>query len=641
MSKKKTFSGSTMTLKDFHGGSIPSDLPLPSAPGINVRPSDRPGFERQIPNAWGNPVGRSDHRSRPGSSGATRNFDEKSSLLSHPPHIGRNFDEDERKPLDGVSAPRRTVSDESVRVPPSRSEQKLDFVAAGKFAGQISSSGSHSPIAAPSSYPARFTGAASVGMNPQIQAGSNSQAAGSSHPNAWGTRKDVVAVANPVPSSALSGPGAVSRFAQASALEKVSSGRWQSKHPIHHSPDVEVIRYSDPESDISSKDNNAYIGVAPMSERGESDAMRGRYTERCRIADDGAPGSVKELPDYERARSPLYPDATERVRSPIHPEAKDGSLPIYPDGVRPSSTEGKFVGSQTQSSMPSEASERPKLKLLPRSRPLETSESPVVEKKLQGYQSGHMEVVVESHANANPPKLGSAGAEVGIWTDDRPKLNLKPRSQPVEKLEENIKRERKTLFGGARPRELVLKERGIDDVAISNLDTTQQPTRVKHELTKTEIKPEVAVPSAGYSERAENFSLDQRIGRDSERKDHRLDNEKTETQRGSWRNENRRNSKETEKQQERPPEPETWRKPVEQAKPFPPDAPGLRYGKAATALELAQAFSKSISDTKAADRFSGQRGQPGQKAQNQLPFSRLTDTRVYSGPTPRHQINGY
>lgn len=29
MAKKKA----TMTLKDFHGGSIPSDLPLPSAPG--------------------------------------------------------------------------------------------------------------------------------------------------------------------------------------------------------------------------------------------------------------------------------------------------------------------------------------------------------------------------------------------------------------------------------------------------------------------------------------------------------------------------------------------------------------------------------------------------------------------------------
>jgi len=36
MSKKKAFSGNTMTLKDFHGGSIPSDIPLPSAPGVYV-----------------------------------------------------------------------------------------------------------------------------------------------------------------------------------------------------------------------------------------------------------------------------------------------------------------------------------------------------------------------------------------------------------------------------------------------------------------------------------------------------------------------------------------------------------------------------------------------------------------------------
>ena len=35
MSKKKG-SGNTMTLKDFHGGSIPNDLPLPSAPGVYV-----------------------------------------------------------------------------------------------------------------------------------------------------------------------------------------------------------------------------------------------------------------------------------------------------------------------------------------------------------------------------------------------------------------------------------------------------------------------------------------------------------------------------------------------------------------------------------------------------------------------------
>ncbi|XP_043724123.1 uncharacterized protein LOC122671082 isoform X2 [Telopea speciosissima] len=637
MSKKKAFSGSTMTLKDFHGGSIPSDLPLPSAPGVIVRPSDRPGFERQMPTSWGNPMGRSDHRSRPGSSGATRNFDEKASLLSHPPHLGRNFDEDERKPLDGVSVPRRSVSDESLRVPPSGPEQKADSISAGKFTGQISTSVSHSPGVAPSSFPARFTGAASMGMNTHIQAGNNGQASASSHPNAWGTRKEVVGVCEPVPSATLSGPSVISRFAQASALEKVSSGRWQTKHPIHHSPDIEVIRYSDTESDCHSKDNNAYIGVTPISERGDHDAMRGSFTERGSIADDSVRGSGRELPDYERVRSPLYLEAKDRARSPIYLEVKDGSLPIYPNAVRPASTEGKFAGSQTQPSVPPEVSERPKLKLLPRSKPLETSEAPVVEFKQQGYQSVHVEVVNESFANANPPKPGSAGAEMGNRTVERPKLNLKPRSQPLDHAEESVERERKALFGGARPREFVLKERGIDDVAINNLDTTQQPTRIKHELNKTEIKPEVAVPSARYGDRAENFTLDQRIGRDSERKDHQLDNEKTEMQRGSWRNENRRNIKETEKLQDRRSEPETWRKPVEQAKPALPDAPGLRYGKAATALELAQAFSRSISDAKAADRLSGQ-----MTGRNQTPFSRLTDTRdFYSGPTRRRQINGY
>ncbi|KAJ4982290.1 hypothetical protein NE237_033127 [Protea cynaroides] len=640
MSKKKVFSGSTMTLKDFHGGSIPSDLPLPSAPGVIVRPSDRPGFDRQIPTSWGNPIGRSDHRSRPGSSGTTRNFDDKASLLSHPPHIGRNFDEDERKPLDSVSVPRRTVSDESLLVPPSRPEQKADSTSAGKFTGQISTSVSHSPSAAPSSFPMRFSGAASMGVNAHVQAGTNGQASASSHPNAWGTRKEVVSVCEPLPSAALSGPSAVSRFAQASALDKVSSGRWQSKHPIHQSPVVEVIRFSETESDFHSKDNNEYIGLAPVSEMADQDAMRGRFIEKGRIY-DGAHGSPKELPDYERVRSPLYPEAKDRARSPIYQEAKGGSLPIYPNGVRPASTEGKSFGSQTHPSMPPEVVERPKLKLLPRSKPLETTEAPVVEYKQQGYQSGHVEVVNESYVNANPPKPGSAGAEMGYRTAEFPKLNLKARLQPLEQSEESVEKERKTLFGGARPRELVLKERGVDDVAINNLDTTQQPTstRVKHELKKTVKKPEGSVPSARYGDRAENFTLDQRIARDSERKDHQLDDENTEMQRGSWRNENWRNIRETEKQQERRPEPETWRKPVEQAKLSPPDAPGLRYGKAASALELAQAFSRSISDTKASDRLSGQIDQPGRK---QIPFSRLTDTRdFHSGPSRRHQINGY
>ncbi|KAJ6728713.1 hypothetical protein OIU74_006725 [Salix koriyanagi] len=49
---------------------------------------------------------------------------------------------------------------------------------------------------------------------------------------------------------------------------------------------------------------------------------------------------------------------------------------------------------------------------------------------------------------------------------------------------------------------------------------------------------------------------------------------------------------------------------VEQPKPASPDT-GLRHGKIASALELAQAFSRSFSDRKLAGRCSGQRSLPG------------------------------
>ena len=118
--------------------------------------------------------------------------------------------------------------------------------------------------------------------------------------------------------------------------------------------------------------------------------------------------------------------------------------------------------------------------------------------------------------------------------------------------------------------------------------------------------------------------------------DNRADAEKTDMQRRNWRSENRRNSRETEKHQhqpqERPPSPDTWRRPAEQLKPASPDASGQRFGKAASAVELAQAFSSSLSDPKTADRIPAQRSVPGCP---QMPFSRLMD------PTSRYQINGY
>ncbi|XP_077220259.1 uncharacterized protein LOC143854268 [Tasmannia lanceolata] len=630
MSKKKSFSRSTMTLKDFHGGSIPSDLPLPSAPGIMVKPSDR-----QNPMAWGNPVGRSDHRLRPGSSGSMRTFDDKSSFLSQSLHIGRNFDEDERKPFDGASIPRRLINEDPL--PQSRPDPKPSNPVSHSSSAAVATK--LPVVVTPSVASSQFTGAIS------------GQAVASSAPNAWGARKDV-GVAEPVPSSMTwSGPSAVSKFAQASALEKIQSGRWQSKPSTYNQPDVEVIRYSERESDAHFKDHNAYNSVDRMNDRHGFDVTRGRYGERDRIVEDVGQGGGKEFSPYERVRSPVYPEAKERnlafYPDGVRPEAKERNLAFYPDGDRPDSTEGKLSGSQSQShsqyKVPAEASERPKLKLLPRTKLVEPSETHVIDNK-QGYHQPtelcQVEIVNELYGNSNPSRPGSTGTDGVNQAVERPKLNLKPRSQPIDKMDGSGQRERKTLFGGARPRELVLKDRGVDDTVINNVDSN----RVKHDVPKADAKAEPTIPTARQGERPENFPPDQRIGREAERKDHRPDAEKTDVQRISRRNDNpRRNGKETEKHQEqqRRQEPDSWRKPIEEPPKLHPssDAPGSRHGRAASALELAQAFSRSISDTRiAVDRFTTQSNLPGR---NQARFSRLTGTReFYSGAGPR-QINGY
>uniref|UniRef100_A0A5B7BPH5 Eukaryotic translation initiation factor-related n=1 Tax=Davidia involucrata TaxID=16924 RepID=A0A5B7BPH5_DAVIN len=649
MSKKKVSGGSTtMTLKDFHGGSIPSDLPLPSAPGVTVRSSDRAGFDRQT--SWGNPMGRSDHRLRPGSAGSARNFDDKTPFLTHTAHIGRNFDEDERKPLDGVSGPRRTVSDESIPAPPVRAELKPDYSSSGRLpsrqvlspipqlsGGNASSyasrfteathvGGLNSPThGGNSSYSTRFTEASYGGVNSQNMGGNSGPPVAGTYPNAWAARKEAVGVVEPVLATG-SGPNAASKLAHASALEKVSSGRWQSKQPIHHQTDVEVIRHPETESEFYSKGNdifnmNTYKVMDVAGGREYHDMALARHAERSLAVDDGIRGGGRELLIHERARSPFNPETRER------------KSPIYADGVQPALNDVLSGGLDLQSPMPSESSERPKLKLLPRSMPLESLETPLDCK--QGYQqpsdsSGHVENASESYGNANPMKHVLAESESENRAVDRPKLNLKPRAQPLEQLEGNIERERKTLFGGARPRELVLKERGIDDVAVNNHDMGQPSIRIKQYVSRTETMPMQTTPTR-YNEKAENIPLDNRIRKNTDRRDHRVDAEGTDVQRRNW-----RSGKETEKQQqppqERPPSPETWRKPVEQPKTAFPDAPGLRYGKAASALELAQAFSRSVSDPKTADRFSGQRGIP---ERGQIPFSRLM------GPNPRPQINGY
>ncbi|KAJ0966068.1 hypothetical protein J5N97_027206 [Dioscorea zingiberensis] len=570
MSKKKN-TGSTMTLKDFHGGSIPSDLPLPSAPGVSVRPAERAG-------GWGGAVRPEYHRQRPGSAGGVgggvvaRGIDDRGPFVPHPSHIGRHFDEDERKPFEAAAVPRRAAAD----LVQLRSEQIRPV--------------SHFHQSAPLTHPSQNA------IAPPLPSSGSA-------PNAWGLKKEA-----PVDQTAgiySAAAVAASRFAQASAIEKISSGRWQSKPP-----DVEVIRPQ--ETDGPDRRLGEIVRVNDVEKEREKNLMVG-FGAR----------------EHEKARSVVYPETKEKILSGFNNDA-----------ARPRSNEGRFSAPQGHQEVP----ERPKLRLLPRSKPLEHSESRSLDDKqsikVQNYQpaadTGHAANAYETHGSMNQPKPGSAGSDGGSQPVERPRLNLKPRSQPLEHSDESLERGRKSVFGGARPRELVLKERGIDTVAVDNPDLPPVANRPKQDSPRSEFKLESAAPTARLTEKADNLQHDPRSGRSLERKDFRANVDKMEPQRNSLRNENWRSTREIEKPREPPrQEPETWRKPIEEPK---PEVPGLRFGKVASAMELAQAFSRSVSDAKLDNHTDNQRIQP---SRTQVPFSRLTDTREFYSGQAKRQINGY
>ncbi|KAJ6959341.1 hypothetical protein NC653_037617 [Populus alba x Populus x berolinensis] len=582
MLKKKT--ASTMSLKDFHGGSIPSDLPLPSAPGLMMK-------DRNASTNWGNNSMRPDLRPRPKSSGAARGFDEKASFLSHPAPIGRNFDEDERKPLDALSAPRRTISDENVRA-----VHQPEYVSSIRVPDRPVSC----PVPqSPSALSPLRSGRGSIVVSSQNAGG---WGVSSNPPNAWGARRDVVGVNDVRGSAVLSASNTVTKFAQASALEKVSSGLWQSKNPGDLLPHL-----------IYSQESCASHSVDVGRERGDYDTARGSQAECGWVTGDRNQGGGRTLPNYRRDQSRMH---SEEVPT------------------------GGAVGSQTRSVMPLEASDRPKLNLLARTKPLERPENGYMQGHQQPIISGKIEVAHELYGNENPSKPGLVDAsQLAERPIERPKLNLKPRTQPLEQSDGILERERSTLFGSARPRELVLKERGVDDIAINNLDLNHSPNRMNS--PKNETTSEHVAPTARQSQKNDNRgAIDRRNGRDSERKDQRMDHEKTDLERKNWRNDKWKSRKDAKEQR---PEPETWRKPIEEPKPASSDSTGNRPGKIVSALELAQAFSKSASVPKIQNIPSSQRGMPGRKDQ---PFSRLTDTgEHYPSPTTtpitRHRINGY
>lgn len=76
---------------------------------MTCRTVDRSAYERQSSGAWSSPTlgrgyGSNDrgvNHFRQGSGNGVRTFEDKASFFPNPANIGRNYEEDERKPVDG------------------------------------------------------------------------------------------------------------------------------------------------------------------------------------------------------------------------------------------------------------------------------------------------------------------------------------------------------------------------------------------------------------------------------------------------------------------------------------------------------------------------------------------------------------
>ncbi|XP_039050016.1 uncharacterized protein LOC120191073 isoform X2 [Hibiscus syriacus] len=150
-----------------------------------------------------------------------------------------------------------------------------------------------------------------------------------------------------------------------------------------------------------------------------SDVMLARQVERGLNIKDGVQVSRKALPDYETSHFPNYS------------EVKENKSVTYSEGTQSIRADGKFGSSKS----PVDVSERPKLKLLPRTKPLDNLESSVVDAKQQWSIDsviGHGGIGNDSYGHVNTSKPGSAGSENGNQTVERPKLNFKPCSQPLK-----------------------------------------------------------------------------------------------------------------------------------------------------------------------------------------------------------------
>lgn len=928
MSKKKAFSGSTMTLKDFHGGSIPSDLPLPSAPGTGVlKAADRNVHEKQnTGTSWGGSINRGyaagDHRGRQGSAtNLQRGFEEKVSYLPNSANIGRNFDEDERKPLDSFS--RRSVNESDYhnqtfedrrsrhdrfgeQTVSSRSEVKPESGTVGishANAASLTRQPQYSPplqsdlglpanqdrgsnplthhqtpfghqFAAPLQQPVKQlpnSGWAVVAQS--AVSGSDGSAFGpaTAAPNAWATRRETessrheLAGNDNVSTSPLFAQTVASRFAQASAVDKVSSGRWQSRRPLgveHNSEqfshyhqnldslqetrkvgldsgnityglnegnnlgrrvktptNVEQNTYNEREKynfDDCGRNNYTSADSARDSPTGlartiaaelclqNKDDNRSVFAETSRANSgefahtrfglsveysgygDVRRNNVEGHPDLDKNQITSLANTVSRQMSPVidltevnrvnnhlkerallSPQVENGcegawsysnsksaheswnlgasrdsfksedaKSTLYSDfilgsnaahGCDNEATRNRFATEDVRVASPlsghrpplidnnhasatsvtdasvhlqSDVLVRPKLRLLPRTKPLDATSQTAILEVTENSHSGLMSKSYEYHSavsslpaevfsevvgNTTQPTVKASGAsdfEEENRFSERPKLNLKPRSLPVEQLEASNEKNRKSLFGGARPRELVLKERGIDDVVISGVDSAAVVNSAKgntvnnKDADPVDDKDELNVDSSGsgnnirQDDRVENLVFDRKVSnralerpdssRDPEKKEYWVDTEKQELQRNLRRNESWRNphGKDNYKQERRQDldKQDSWRKSTDSAGlnggpqrslsssllENSSDVPGkYGHGRAASAVELAEVFSRSASHIVNGQRFSSQ-GSPIPKAA--VPFSRLTDSSVareFRSSSVQRRINGY
>lgn len=921
-----------MTLKDFHGGSIPSDLPLPSAPGTGVlKVADRGVHEKQNTGTnWGGSINRGyaagDHRGRPGSAtNLQRGFEDKVSYLPNSANIGRNFDEDERKPLDSFS--RRSVNESDYdnhtlddrrsrhdrfgeQVVSSRSEVKPDSGAVGISHGNTTSlarplqyspplqhdlglaanqdRGSNPPsyhqtpfghqFAAPLHQPVKQlpnSGWAVVAQSAGSGSDGPAFAPATAAPNAWATRRETDSLRHEVTgndnvsSPPLFAQTVASRFAQASAVDKVSSGRWQSRRPLgaennseqfnhyhQHLDSLQEIRKIGPDSGNFtyglSEDNNAgrraktpanveqnaykendysfddcgrnnyrdtsadiardlltglarniaaepyrrnkddsgsvfaetsransgefghtklgvnveYSGygnvsrtnveghadldqdqitslgnpvprqMSPLMDLKDGNRVNNHLKERAlqsHQVDNGCEGAwshsnsksaheswnlgacrdsfksddakntfysdikvgsnAAHSSDYEATRNRFAKDV--RVSSPLN-----GHKPPLVENNHASATNVTDTSVHAQS----DVMVRPKLRLLPRTKPLDATSPTAVMDVTENSHGGLMSKSYEYHSAAGslPVEVSSEGVgnntqatvKVSGASDfeeenrftERPKLNLKPRSLPVEKLEASNEKDRKSLFGGARPREFVLKERGVDDVVISSVDPAAVVISAKgNAMISKDADPmddkevEVNVESSGsgnnirQDDRVENIVFDRKTSNrpserpdssrsewtDPEKKDYWVDMEKQELQRNfrrteNWRNPHGKDNYKLERRQDLDKQ-DSWRKSTDSASFIGGAQRSLsssvlensshvpvKYGqgRAASAVELAEAFSRSASHIVNGQRFSSQ-GAPLPKA---VPFSRLTDSSVAKeirSSSVQRRINGY